>query len=56
MQTKIIWRYGRLEKSELVGDNYIFPSYGDKVNHFNEFLLVVDVFNVDGVVYVYLVG
>lgn len=40
---QIKWRFEKLEKTEVVDENYIFPTYGDKVNHFNEFLKVVDV-------------
>lgn len=39
---KLIFKYQKLEKSITVDENYIFPSYGDKVNEFNDILRVVD--------------
>ena len=41
-QIELIWCFEKIEKSVKVDENYIFPSYGDKVSEFNEFLKVVD--------------
>ena len=37
---ELIWCFEKIEKSVMVNENFIFPSYGDKVNHFNMFLKV----------------
>lgn len=51
---KLIWCFGKLEKTIEVDDNYIFPSYGDKVNEFNKNLRVVNFENRKGDYYVKL--
>ena len=52
--TELIWCFEKLEKNVKVDENYIFPSYGDKVNEFNEFLKVVDSENRNGKMYIKL--
>lgn len=51
---ELIWCFEKIEKSVQVDENYIFPSYGDKVNEFNEFLKVVDAENRNGKMYITL--
>ena len=51
---ELIWCFEKIEKSVKVDENYIFPSYGDKVNEFNEFLKVVDSENKNGKIYIKL--
>ena len=42
--TKIVYCFEKLEKSIIVdAKNFTIPSYGNKVNEYNEFLKVVDV-------------
>jgi len=52
--TELVYCYQRLEKSQQVGENFIFPSYGDKVNEFNEFLIVRKVENKHNKIYITL--
>lgn len=47
---EIKYQFERLIKTEKVHENFIIPSYGDKVNEFNDFLKVVDVTNVNGII------
>lgn len=47
---EIKYQFERLIKTEKVHENSIIPSYGDKVNEFNEFLMVSDVKNINGVI------
>lgn len=51
----LIWCFEKVEKSIKVDENYIFPSYGDTVNEFNEFLKVVDIQNKNGSIYIKLI-
>jgi len=37
---KLTYRFEKLEKTINVGDNFIYPIYGQKVNEFNEWLRV----------------
>jgi hypothetical protein len=54
IMTELIYCYGKIEKSKKVDENFIFPSYGDKVNEFNKFLIVRDVENKYGKIYIKL--
>lgn len=47
---EIKYQFERLIKTVRVHENSIIPSFGDKVNEFNETLRVVDVKTVNGVV------
>ena len=52
---ELVWCFEKLEKSQMVDENFIFPSYGDKVNEFNEFLRVIDVENRQNKIFIKLV-
>lgn len=52
--TELIYRFEKLEKTIKVDDNFIIPSYGDKVNEYNEFLKVVDVENKQSKIFIKL--
>ncbi len=52
---ELVWCFEKLEKSQMVDENFIFPSYGDKVNEFNEFLRVIDVENKQNKIFIKLV-
>ncbi len=47
---EIKYQFERLIKTVQVHENSIIPSYGDKVNEFNEFMKVINVENVNGVI------
>ena len=47
---EIIYQFERLRKTVKINENSIIPSYGDKVNEFNDFYKVVDVKNVNGII------
>lgn len=52
---ELVWCFEKLQKSQMVGENFLFPSYGDKVNEFNEFLKVTDVESKQGRIFINLV-
>jgi len=52
--TELVYCFGKLEKTVKVEDDFIIPSYGDKVNEFNESLIVRDVENKDNKIYITL--
>ncbi len=51
---KLVYCYQKLEKTVTVDGRFIIPSYGSKVNEFNEFLKVIDVDNRDNKIFITL--
>ena len=51
---KLVYCYQKTEKPVMVDDEFIFPSFGVKVNMFNKWLRVVDIDHRDGKCYVKL--
>jgi len=51
---EVVYCYQKLQKTIKVNENFVFPSYGDKVNEFNEFLRVIDVEPKDNKIFIKL--
>lgn len=52
--TKVVYSFQKLEKTIEVDENFIIPSYGVKVNEFNEWLRVLKVENKQGIFHIKL--